>query len=236
MGRFDDALRFHDELEKIGYQSPESKNLRARLAYGQLIKDTTDEGALKEALGGFVKQHPHFVPALERLAELELKHKDVERAADILAKIARASGSTAEKWKAVVDVWLNQVTGDVVRRNDRALAAAKSALKDQRGRARLEAELLVIRTLLATNHFQDAERLLDGFADLATREVGTLPADLARELIMQRGHCLAQMGNARDTAQLWQDLATPGAAAATGVTTTGASKVAIEPSPILSTP
>jgi tetratricopeptide (TPR) repeat protein len=236
MGRFDDALRFHDELEKIGYQSPESKNLRARLAYAQLTKGTTDDGALKEALLGLVKQYPQFVPALERLAELELKHNDIDRAAEVLSKVARASGSSVGRWQAVVDVWLTHTTGDVARRNDRAIAAAKSALKDQHGRERLEAELLVIRTLLATNHFQDAERLLDGFTDLANREVGSLPADLNRELLVQRGHCLAQMGNARDTAQLWQALATRGAATGVSKATAGSSKVAIEPSPILSTP
>lgn len=236
MGRFDDALRYHDELEKLGYQSAENKNLRAHLVYSQLCRDTTDEGALKEALVGFVKQHPQFIPALERLAELELKHKDVERAADLLAKVARASGGAVEKWHAVVNVWLSGGTSDVARRTDRAIAAAKSALKDQRGRARLEAELLVIRTLLAVNHFQDAERLLDGYADLATREVGTLPADLNRELTVQRGHCLTQMGNARDTGPLWQTLAAPQTATGTSKATITSAQITTEPSPILSTP
>jgi tetratricopeptide (TPR) repeat protein len=237
MGRFDEALRYHDELEKIGYQSPESKNVRARLVYAQVCSDTSDEGKLKEALVGFVKQYPQFLPALERLAELEVKHKDIDRAADLLAKVARSCGNSVARWQAVVDLWLSRASGDMARRTDKAIAAAKSALKDQHGRARLEAELLVIRTLLAVNHFQDAERLLDGFTDLATREVGTLPADLSRELLVQRGHCLAQMGNARDTAPLWQALA------ASGVTAVAASKgmissaqVAAEPSPILSTP
>jgi tetratricopeptide (TPR) repeat protein len=236
MERFDDALRYHDELEKIGYQSPESKDVRARLAYAQLCRESSDDGVLKDALAGFIKQYPGFVPALERLADLELQHKDVDRAAELLSKVARASGGAVDRWEAVVDVWLHKATGDVVRRNDKAITTAKSAIKDQHGRGRLEAELLVIRTLLAVNHFQDAERLLDGFADLATREVGTLPVDIHRELIVQRGHCLAQMGNARDTASLWQVLAVPTALAGSVNAASATSRVTPDPSPILSTP
>lgn len=237
MGKFDDALGYHEELERIGYQGPESEEIGARLSYSRVLQQTTHGSALKDELLAFVKRYPQHVPALERLAEIEKGNRELDRAADLLVKAARASGNSLVKWRAVVSLWLEHGPAEAAKRVDRAIAAAKNAAKDQRGRARLEAELLIIQTLLAVNHFQDAERLLDGFQDLARREVGEVPVDLARDLVIQRGYALSQMGNARETTALWQQLASPNAQSdRTAASSRGASANAAGPSPTFSTP
>jgi tetratricopeptide (TPR) repeat protein len=236
IGRFDEALRYQDELESMGYQGDESSEVRPRLLYAQTLKETTQESALKDGLSGIVKRYPSFVPALEHLASVERRHRELDRVADLLAKAARASGNSVEKWRAVVDLWLDPTSGEAGKRTERAIAAAKSSLKDQHGIARLQAEMLVIRTLLAVNHFQDAERLLDGFQDLASREVGVLSPEMESELIIQRGYALAQMGNARDTSPLWKQLASPRSVGGIASKAGSGDATSAGPSPALSTP
>lgn len=236
MQRFDDAIRYHDELEKFGYQSEDSNAIRARLEFERISQEVADEGALAQELAGLIKKYPRSDAAIQRLADIERKNGNIERASELLTKLAKSSAGSVERWREVVSLWLESTTGDTTRRTDRAIAAAKSASKDQRGRQRLEAELLTIRTLLAVNHFQDAERLLDGFSDLASREIGELPVDLNREFLIQRGYCLAQMGNARDTAGIWRSLALAGSAKAGEAPAKGALAERSEPSPALSTP
>jgi len=236
MERFDEALRYHEELEQMGYGSPENSEIRARILLGSMKKDVTSEGAEREALVGFLKMYPQCVPALERFAELERKGGEIERAADVGAKCARLAAGDISRWRAVVDLWLHASQVDSNRRAERAISAAKAATKDARGRARVEAELLTIQTLLAVNHFQDAERLIDGFPSLAERELGKAPADLMRELTIQKGYCFSQMGKARDTGALWQLVAVADGSVESSSVSPSAAAPRGEPSPVLSTP
>jgi tetratricopeptide (TPR) repeat protein len=236
MGRFDEALRFNDELEKIGYFSDESAQVRTELLLEQLVKESQTESALRDALVAFVKQHPTSVPALEKLAELEKARGDIERCAESLMKAAKASGGDLSKWKIVVELWLHSTLGDTTRRAERAIAAARSATKETRGRVRVEAELLLIQTLLAVNHFQEAESLIEGCDGLAIKELGSMPADLGRELLIQRGYCLSQMGNARETGLFWEELASVGGASGHAKSASSTVAKRSEPSPMLSTP
>jgi hypothetical protein len=238
VSRYDQALSYHDELEKIGYGSDENSVIRADLTLKQLIKETPADAQLKETLSAFVKRYPNFAPGFEQLSQAEHRLGNLEGCAENLVKSARFSTDSLSAWRSVVDLWLSAEGLDRGKRAERALAAARSATKDQRGENRLAAELLLIKTLLAVNHFQDAERAIDGFKALAEREVGQLSPALSRELDIQKGHCLSQMGNAKDTAPLWQRLACPEASEqqAGSATTTRVAATRGEPSPALSTP
>ena len=235
MGRIDSAVQFQDALEKVGYSSEEILAARKRLTFLRIIKDSENEGALREALLPFVRKNPECVPALEKLAEIELRRNDVESCAELLMKAAKAQNGTISKWRAVVDLWLHTTEGDFTRRANRAIAAARSASQDTTGRARLEAELLLIETLLSTNRFEEAEVLLEGFLALSSKELGACPPDLKHSWLIQQGHCLAQMGKARDTAPLWTELAHPAEGGRTKKQQAPREKQS-EPSPVLSTP
>jgi tetratricopeptide (TPR) repeat protein len=236
MGRFDEALRYNEELEKIGYFSDESARVRTELQYEQLVKEPQADGALRDSLSIFVKQHPTCVPALEKLAEMEKSRGDIDRCAENLVKAAKASDGDLSKWRAVVELWLRSTLGDTTRRSERAIAAARSGTKETRGRARVEAELLLIQTLLAVNHFQEAESLIESCDSLAIKELGSMPADLGQALAIQKGYCLSQMGNVRETAVLWEDLASLGGMSGAAKGSSLATAQRAEPSPMLSTP
>jgi hypothetical protein len=96
--------------------------------------------------------------------------------------------------------------------------------------------MLAIQTMLAVNHFQDAERLIDGFMVLAERELGAVPSDVVRDLTAQKGYCLAQLGRARDTTALWRIVAAPEGAALEPQRAVQGTTSRSEPSPALSTP
>jgi hypothetical protein len=161
---------------------------------------------------------------------------DLEASAELIVKAAKAAKGDLSKWQAVVDLWLHTTQGDFTRRAERAIAAARSASQDTTGRVRLEAELLLIRTLLAANRFEDAERHIEGFSTLAERELKGFPEDIHAKWVIQRGHCLAQMGKARETAPLWQELAVPLEHQRKTQSTQAPREKLVEPSPALSTP
>lgn len=236
LGRIGDAIEFQNELEKIGYASDETGDARRRLAFAQMVSEAANDSALRDSLTGFVKRNPTFVPALEKLASLEISRGDVEASAELLVKAAKAAKGDISKWKAVVDLWLHTTQGEFTRRAERAIAAARSASQDTAGRVRLEAELLLIRTLLAANRFQDAERAIDSLPALAERELRDFPADIHAQWLTQKGYSLAQMGKARETASLWEELAAPGQHKVGAQPTKGLKEKQAEPSPALSTP
>jgi tetratricopeptide (TPR) repeat protein len=236
MGKVNEAIVFQDELDKIGYESEEYLAARRRLRFAQMSQNAKSETTLREELLSFVKRNPTFAPAMEKLAEIELGRGHVEESAELLMKVAKSSNGDLTKWRAVSELWLNSVQGDFARRSSRAVAAARSATQGTTGRQRLEAELLVIETLLQANVFSDVEKALDGFSTLAERETNGIPTDIAQKLLIQRGHYLAQMGKAGETAVLWQELAGQASPNTTRRNSLAPREKVIEPSPILSTP
>ena len=237
LGLFDEALKHHDELEGIGYRSEQSDVIRARLSLGKILQDETSPQDRKAALMTLLKRHPTYPPAFESLAEIERAQGNTDLCAEYLVKSARASGGEISSWRKVVELWLHSDRIDQRSRTEKALAAARSATKDTHGTSRLEAELLLIRTLLAVNHFQDAERALDGFQAVAQKETNGLTPEIAERLTIQRGYYLAQTGKANSTGPLWQELADPARAASRSAgISKGSDSVRSEPSPALSTP
>jgi hypothetical protein len=216
LGLYDEALRYQEDLESIGYGSENRNAIRARLSFAQILSEAQADDPRRAALLTLIKRHPDFVPALECLAEIEHTRSNTDLCAEYLVKAARASGGEISKWRRVVDLWLRNTKIDQRQRAERALAAARSATKDSSGRARLEGELLLIETLLAVNHFQEAERIIDGFSALAEKEVGNGAADLLMRLTIQRGYCQAQLGNLSQTTDLWRQLAVPATTSTTG--------------------
>jgi len=237
LGDFTQALKYHEELERMGYASENSVETRARLSFKQTVANEQNEDARREALLALAKRNPTFTASLEKLAEDELNHGRADAAAEYLVKAARASKGDVSKWRAVVDLWLNNQSIDQKQRGDRAIAAARSATKDTIGVSRIEAEFLLIETLLSANRFQDAEGIITGVTALASKEGVALSEEQTQRLNIQEGYCVSLMGSARDTAPIWEKLATgKGRSATSQSTKISSASGTSEPSPSLSTP
>lgn len=235
LGNIDDALEYQYELESAGYSSEELDAARVRLSFASILHDQHNTASLREALVPFVKKHPEFVPALEKLAEVETSLGNLDHAAELLVRAAKCSGGDPARWHKVSDLWLKSSPGDFKARADRAVAAARSAAQSTKGIERLRAELFVARTLLIATRAGDAKQVLDNVCALAEKERVTMPPELVQEHLHLQGLCMSRSGLVKDTGPLWERLVDPsGAAPSSGSATLVQSRS--EPSPILSTP
>jgi tetratricopeptide (TPR) repeat protein len=235
LGRTEDALDYQRSLEKIGYVSEEMEEAKTRLTFAQLVSSVENQNSLREALTIFVRKHPNYAPALERLADLEIGAGRLDEAASLLVRAAKLSPSNLSRWTAIIDLWLKTAPGDFQRRADRALAAARSATQGTHGAQRIDSEFIVVKTLLAVNRADDARALLDELPKLAEKEKVTLSAGQIQTKSHLSGLCLSRLGLAKDTGTLWESLVEPTLPAAN----TGKRPLLSdrgEPSPALSTP
>jgi tetratricopeptide (TPR) repeat protein len=235
MGRIDNALEYQKELEKVGYASDEISLARTRLLFAHLIQSAEHEAALKEALVVFVKKHPTYVPALEKLADIQLNQGHVEECAELLVKAAKASSHDSSKWSRVINLWLSVAPGDFQRRAERALAAARSSTQGTHGASRINTELVLAKTLLAVNRPEEAQATLESLEKLATREGTTISPIQEQNRLHLLGLSFSRLGQAKETGPLWEKLVEP----ALPATNTGKRPVLSdrgEPSPTFSTP
>jgi len=235
LGKVDDAMDYQRALEKIGHVSEEMVEAKTRLSFEQLIGSVSNENSLRETLTIFVKKNPTYVPALERLAHLEIARGRLEEGAELLVKAAKLAEGDLSKWNVIIDLWLRAAPGDFSRRAERALAAARSATQGLYGAKRISAEFVVAKTLLAVNRAEDARAVLEGVTALAEKEKVGLTPDQIQTRTHLTGLCLARLGLSKDTASLWESLVEPTLPAAE------AGKKPLlsdrgEPSPALSTP
>lgn len=235
LGRFDDAMDYHRALEKVGHISEEMIEAKTRISFEQLIRSVENENSLRETLAIFVKKHPQFVPAVERLAQLEIARGRLDEGAELLVKAAKLSEGDLSKWNTVIDLWLRAASGDVSRRADRAVAAARSATQGLHGTKRIDAEFVVAKTLLAVHRSDDARTLLENVSALAEKERVALTPAQAQLRTHLLGLSMSRLGLSKDTASLWESLVEP----TLPVTETGKKPLLSdrgEPSPVLSTP
>lgn len=235
LGRIDDALDYQRALEKIGYTSDEMIEAKTRLTFTQLTKSVENQSSRREALTIFVRKHPQYVPALERLADLEISAGRLDEGAELLVKAAKLSPGDMSQWTTIIDLWLQTAPGDFQRRADRAIAAARSSTQSTHGSRRIDSEFIVVKTLLAVNRADDAKALLDEIPKMAEKEKVSLSEDQIQVSTHLKGLCLSRLGLAKDTGVLWQALVEP------TLPETSSEKRAVvsdrsEPSPMLSTP
>jgi tetratricopeptide (TPR) repeat protein len=217
LGLYRQALEYHDHLEGLGFRSANSDNIRARLNLKE-ITSTHASSLYKSAptsqrnrLVELTKRHPTYIPALEKLAEIELHVGSRDTAAEYLLRAARLAKTDISLWRRAVDIFLSSQSGNskgnktvsAHELSDMAVRTARIPLRDLQGEARVDGELLLVETLLRVNYFEEAERVLDNLNAVIERELGLVTTDIKRRIAIQRGNLLAQSGRARETADLW---------------------------------
>lgn len=235
MGNLDEALEYQYELEKSGAVTDELAATRVRLTFAAILQEQHTDATLREALIPFVRKNPSFTPGLDKLADTERALGNLEHAAELLVKAAKASEGEPARWYKVCDLWLNSSPGDFKVRADRAVAAARSAAQGAKGLERFRAELFLIRTLLIAARLDDAKQLLDSIYELAQRERVTMSPELLQEQIHLQGLCLSRSGLLKDTGPLWERLVDPAGSLPSSASSSLVQSRS-EPSPILSTP
>lgn len=201
LSRFDDALQYQAEVEKLSGASDEDEEVRARLQLKKIERETdSDPQALRERVLKLAKQYKRFAPALVKLAQVEKQAGNIEEAAQYLVKAANLSTDPA-LWRDAVRFWTEN------RMPERALAAARSATKESHGLARLQAELDLILVYLSLQMHAEARAAIDRFAALAGEQGVEIESEMQVRLMTLKGLCLHGLGQFKESSEVWRSLA-----------------------------
>jgi tetratricopeptide (TPR) repeat protein len=239
LGNFDAALDYQLQLERMGFRDGDVEARKTSLLCNQLVNQKHSEvSALSESLTAFIKRHPKYAPALDKLGDVYLSLGKYDEAAENFVKAAKLNRGELSRWEKVIDLWLTKASGDFISRANRAIAAARSCCQDAKGLKRLDAELLLAKTLLQANRPEEAQKTVQGLGPIAEREGVRLPQEIVQKSTALLGLSLARLGQTRESAALWQQLVEPSGASTGTASPKGSvpSQDTTGPSPVLSTP
>lgn len=201
LDRLEDALEYQAQLEGLSPGDEGHRDSLYRLEFKKIVRDSAnDQLKLREDLKTFLKRRSAFVPALERLALIEESLGNHEDAAQLLVRAGKSSGQSCF-WHSAMKLWKNR------NQPDKALAAARNATKETRGSARLEAEILLIKTYLSLDMFEEAKGSIRGFTTLAAAEEVSVTQSMGHQVLSLEGLCLSRLGKHHEAADIWRRLA-----------------------------
>lgn len=208
--RYSDALEYQARLEELSAGKMDHSAARACLEYKQLARELgTDSAALEKELRSFIRRYPQCVPALARLAAFEALRGEIEKAAQLYSRAAHASGNSSY-WMEAASLWLGQ------NRPEKAVAAARAAVREAGGIQRLRFELDLIRLYISLNMLDDAQTALDALEQTAAKEGLPLEGTLLLEYRAARALCLIRAGESRKAGEVLQTLCESSASPASG--------------------
>ena len=193
LGRYEDAMEYHERAEDIDGKKKENEEIRLRLEYRKLLRDSSNDlPALKSSLEAFTRANRNYAPALVRLAELRRDAGDLEESAQLMVSAATASHSPVI-WRQILNLWVSSG------KPDKALAIARAAAKDSTGENRISAELDLIRLYAGLNMIDEARKAIEGVPALAEEQGVALKGDIARRFLTAKALQMAVSGE-------WQNI------------------------------
>ena len=200
LNRFEDALQYHESLEKLGASGKEVAEARTRIEFKKVeTEGAQDENKLKESLHKFAKRNSSFVPALHRLALLEADAGNNDEASRLLMSASKNSGEPIY-WQEAAKIWLKSA------QPAKAVAAARTGTADAKGLNKIKSELELVKLYLKLNMVEEAKSELEGFDALLSREDVTADRAISRTVLILRGRLQNALGNYQESAKIWEQL------------------------------
>ncbi len=201
IGRINDAMEYQSELLKLGAKGKEAKDASLRLEFRKILNEFKNQEpeSLKKELDSLLRKNKSFLPIIIKLAELEKELGNFDKAAQHYAKAAKET-SKQSYWNEAVTLWTENNMAD------KATAAARTRTRETTGKARLCAEIDLIRLHLEVNNLSEAKELIDGFSQLAKNEEISIGPKLAQNLLILKGLCLSRQNEYKDSSEVWQKL------------------------------
>ncbi|RMG41529.1 MAG: hypothetical protein D6719_08420 [Candidatus Dadabacteria bacterium] len=230
LDRLDDALEYQAQLEQLGEDPEKLKYAAARLEYKKLLRDFgTDIEQLGEKLRKLIKRYPNCAEALLKLAEIEESAGNTEKSAEFFIRAARASGCPG-LWKKAVNLWIKN------NQPERAIAAARSALKDAEGKLKIHAALNLILLYIDLNMFDEAAEELERTRKALSSQEGEDYDDLKKKFLLLQGLLYNSRGEQLKAAQVWKRLLANNLSLSETPVEKHVKTNGKAPSPVLSTP
>ncbi|RIL10508.1 MAG: hypothetical protein DCC75_04225 [Proteobacteria bacterium] len=203
LGRIDDALEYQARYESLatGSETEQSQRSATRLRFKKVLQEfSLDDQKLLDNVRDFCRRNAECLESWEKLAALERERGDYEAAGTAYVRAAKLS-QEMRHWHEAFGLWLER------RQPDRALAAAKVAVKDTKGVNRIYAELELIRLLIKLNMLDQAKTALQGFGELAKQCEVSLTREVGSSLTALKGLHLLASGQVKEAAELWRTIA-----------------------------
>lgn len=197
LGRYDEALEFHKQLESFGEFAPlDGTRLQFKRISERLRSKPTE---YKKELASFVKANPTCFDAVVALAKLEEEAGKLDDASQLYMRAARESGRFS-LWTQAQDMWLN------ASKPDKALAVVRSARTELKGDNRVAATLEIIRLYIRLAMLGEAHRELDEFPRLVEGSVSAPRSDLLAQYFVLKALYYELVGNFKEGAQALRQL------------------------------
>ncbi len=201
LGRFEDALEYHRQLEEMTGFDDSYAAIKTNLRFKKLLRDGgTDTLGLKEGLEKFVKDNRDYPPALLKLAALRREAGDIEEAIELMVKAASID-CNLPILRDVMNLWLS------LQRPEKALAAGKIAIKDSHGKEKASATLDLIWLHLQLHMNADAWSLIENFPTLLRDEGIAEDYQLLSRFLILKGLYFSNNGNIKEASDIWNRLA-----------------------------
>ncbi len=188
--RNEEALKFHKIVEENSDDTSFDSLMRAEIELDILLKSS--KGAHDEALERFAKQYPQLARVHEELAARTLRRGLFEETAHNYLKAAKAKHSLAYYQKAA-QVWIR------AKAPERALATARSAVREFTGAEQSDALLYNVRLALSLNSLEEATQLLEH-----CKADAQFPSHLLLERVCLEGALSAKKGDSSTANKLWE--------------------------------
>lgn len=196
LGRIEDAIEYNRQLANLGGLSTDDPSA-IRLDLKRILSDGDSD---REAeLRKFVKRNPEFDPGLGELAQIELSKGDVEAAVELYLRAGKRS-KVLRYWEEASRIWIEHGSGD------RAVAAAKTAVRNTEGRENVLAHLHLARVYLQLSSYTEAKELLAEIPGKLEQEHLRSDGEIARAYLALKGYCLNQLKEYHDAAEVWREL------------------------------
>lgn len=233
LGRIEDALQYQEKLELLPRTGKTAEAARARLNYKLILREKPGDFVIqKDALTGFIRKNPDYIPALDSLAALYVQEGLYSEAAALLTKAAKLTKEFF-RFRELPKLWLKNPGSSPEKIAHAAISSAKSAASDTSGLARIMAEYALAETYFLLNKLDDAGHVLGKINLISQTEGVEIPVEVKNAIYSLQGTALARMGKLRESGELWGTLMNPDVIP---VVKPERKNILSEPSPVYSTP
>ncbi|MCB0317780.1 MAG: tetratricopeptide repeat protein [Bdellovibrionales bacterium] len=200
LGRIEDAIEYQSRLNTMDYDPVLAKKAIQNLEYQKILKHSENKTELVERLKSFIKKNEDYSSAFVSLAQVEEASSNFDSAAKYYVAAAK-NDHTSESWHKAIKLWLEN------NMPEKALSAARSAIKTSSPKFKVQAELNLIRLCLELGMLDEAENSLDELPKIAENLNSSLNYEQEREILVLKGTCLNSKGKYQEARQVWKKLA-----------------------------
>lgn len=198
LDRIDDALEYQKELDRLCERDDKSNAIAQRLRLKIILRDYQEKDLLNQ-LRIFVKQNNNCPEGHFHLAQQEKLAGNRDKTAENFLQAARL-GKKPSFWQEAINVWLED------NQPEKALSAARTAVRSTTGPARTFMALNAIKLYLRLNMLKEASEALEALPALIKESEHEVNSQTAETLEILKALLSAKEGNIEQNVAILENL------------------------------